>query len=75
LSADRKDENIKLDIDNKGARVENEAVIIMSRGFGPMGLRLMLDKSFWLMMKQTDSDVPYLILGVNNTEFMTVSPR
>lgn len=63
-------ENIKLDIDYEGARAENEAVIVMSRGLGPRGLNLVLDEPFWLLMKQTNSDVPYVIVGVNNTEFM-----
>lgn len=64
-------ENIKLDIDHEGARVENEAVIAMTRGLPPNGLFLSLNTPFWLLMKQTDSNVPYLILGVNNTDFMS----
>ena len=68
-------ENIKFDLDEKGARVENEAVIGMLLG-SAMETRkikiknLVLDKPFWVVMKRKDSDNPYFILGVNNTELM-----
>lgn len=66
-------ENIKFDMDFKGARVENEAVIIAE--WGSMSnqdiiRRFILDKPFWVVMKRSDSQNPYFILGVNNTELM-----
>jgi len=68
-------ENIKFDMDHKGARVENEAVGDMSLGIAiskePKKIKkLILDKPFWVIMKKSDSKNPYFILGVNNTELM-----
>ncbi len=63
-------EKIKFDLDQKGARVENEAVII-----GPTAMpqkprikRFVLDKPFWVVMKRRDRQYPYFVLGVRNTE-------
>jgi hypothetical protein len=67
-------ENIKFDMDNKGARVENEAVIVATLGGiaqdAPKIKMLILDKPYWLIMKRADSQNPYFILGVKNTEIM-----
>ena len=65
-------ENIKFDMDEKGARVENEAGIIMATSISePQEPRnFIMDKSYWVVMKRTDSENPYFILGVNNTELM-----
>ncbi len=67
-------EKIKFDMDEKGARVENEAVIVArltSVGPGQDKRKIMmLDKPYWVLMKRFDSANPYFILGVNNREFM-----
>lgn len=67
-------EKIKFDMDEKGARVENEAVIVMkvtSAGPGNQNIKSMiLDKPYWVVMKRYDSSNPYFILGVNNTKLM-----
>jgi len=69
-------EKIKFDINNEGARVENEAVIAvdcaaMPSEEAPVERKLIiLDKPFWIVMKRTDSQSPYFILGVNNTSIM-----
>jgi len=66
-------ENIKFDIDNKGARVENEAGIIgtTSMPVEPVERKfIVLDKPFWVVMKRTDSQNPYFILGVNNSSLL-----
>jgi hypothetical protein len=67
-------EKIKFDMDEKGARVENEAVIVArltSVGPGQDKRKIMmLDKPYWVVMKRFDSANPYFILGVNNTELM-----
>jgi hypothetical protein len=67
-------EKIRFDMDEKGARVENEGVIVMretSAGPGNDKIRTMiLDKPYWVVMKRYDSNNPYFILGVNNTELM-----
>jgi len=65
-------ENIKFDMDEKGARVENEAVIVMTKSaiMPEKPKKFILDKPYWVIMKRTDSVNPYFILGVNNTELM-----
>ncbi len=65
-------ENIKFDMDEKGARVENEAVIVITRGeMKPEKPKnFILDKPYWVVMKRADSQNPYFILGVNNVELM-----
>jgi len=67
-------ENIKFDMDQKGARVENEAVIVGMRGgarLKPVNVRrFILDKPFWVVMKRKDSRYPYFLLGVENTALM-----
>lgn len=65
-------ENIKFDMDEKGARVENEAVIVMTKSamMPEKPKKFILDKPYWVVMKRTDSVNPYFILGVNNTELM-----
>ena len=66
-------ENIKFDMDEKGARVENEAVITLTKN-SVMQVQdprnFILDKPYWIVMKRSDSQKPYFILGVNNTELM-----
>ena len=67
-------EKIKFDMDEKGARVENEAVIIGLEN-SPMVKqkvykRLIFDKPYWVMMKRKNSKIPFFILGVSNTELM-----
>jgi len=67
-------ENIKFDMDQKGARVENEAVIAGGHGArrpAPVKVRrFILDKPFWVVMKRKESQYPYFLLGVENTGLM-----
>jgi hypothetical protein len=67
-------ENIKFDMDHKGAKVENEAVIAaptaMPSTQRPKVKRFILNKPFWVVMKRKDSRNPYFVLGVKNTELM-----
>lgn len=66
-------EDIKFDMDYKGARVEAQGVIGLAWGLGgelPRIRNFILDKPFWVVMKRKDSANPYFILGVNNTELM-----
>ena len=68
-------ENIKFDMDEKGARVENEAVILMTESImmePEKPKNFILDKPYWVVMKRADSQNPYFILGVNNVELMEV---
>lgn len=66
-------EKIIFELDEKGAKVENEAVIAVV-GASMASFRrsryFYLDKPFWVIMKRTESRNPYFLLGVNNTEFM-----
>jgi hypothetical protein len=66
-------ENIKFDLDHKGARVENEAVIAIAEGARmelSQSKRLVLDKPFWVIMKRRASSHPYFILGAKNSKVM-----
>lgn len=66
-------ENIKFNMDEKGAKVENEAVIMLPKSIAEVAEKtknLILDKPFWVVMKRQNSQNPYFILGVNNTELM-----
>ena len=66
-------ENIKFDMDEKGARAENEAVIVMTKSAmmePEKPKNFIMDKPYWVIMKKTDSENPYFILGVNNVELM-----
>jgi len=66
-------EIIKFDMDEKGARVENEAIIGLITSVGPKAYKpktMILDKPYWVMMKRYDSNNPYFLLGVNNTSLM-----
>lgn len=69
-------ENIKFDMDHRGARVENEAGIMVEAAAitqRPKIKRFILDKPFWVVMKRKDSQHPYFVLGVKNTELMEKS--
>lgn len=67
-------ENIKFDMDQTGAKVENEAAIVMKETASMMEpakpKNFLFDKPYWIIMKRTNSQNPYFILGVNNTELM-----
>lgn len=69
-------ENIKFDMDEEGARVENEAVIMgFTNSINMQEIKkrpkyFILNKPYWIIMKRADSNNPYFILGVNNTEVM-----
>ncbi len=67
-------ENIKFSMDNKGARVENEAIVAVEIGAildPPKPKKFILNKPYWIIMKRTSSSNPYFILGINNTNLMT----
>ena len=69
-------EIIKFDMDEKGARVENEAVIGMITSANPNAYKpknLIMDKPYWVIMKRANSNNPYFILGVGDTELMNAS--
>lgn len=65
-------EDLSFELDETGARVENQAVITVERGaMRPKHARnFFLDKPFWVIMKRTDSVKPYFLLGINNTTLM-----
>ncbi len=66
-------EHIRFDMDEKGARVENEAVIVAARS-APASpgrpRRFILDKPYWVILQRACSANPYFMLGVNNTALM-----
>ena len=59
-------EGIKINIDESGAKVQNQAVIAMTRGMAPMTEKktIILDKSFWVVMKETGKPA-YLSAFIN----------
>ncbi len=69
-------ENINFSMDEKWAKVENEAVIdSLATSEGPSWppkkyKKFILNKPYRIIMKRKDSKNPYFILGVNNTELM-----
>ncbi|PIE98826.1 MAG: hypothetical protein CR988_01595 [Treponema sp.] len=70
-------ENIKFNMDKKGAKVENEAVIIALKSAGIMEEPRMLifDKPYWIVMQRSESDTPYFLLGINNSKLMQKSDK
>lgn len=66
-------EGIKFKIDEVGAKVENEAVIMMTecKMIKPPNLRkFIVNRPFWVVMKQKGCH-PYFVAQINNPEFMT----
>lgn len=68
-------ENIKFDLDQKGARVENEAVIGVFIGTSvnlnqKTPKHLILNKPFFVVMKRSVSTRPYFVMSVNNAAVM-----
>ena len=64
-------EKIKFRMDEVGAKVENEAVIMLSRMcvLNPNKRSFLLNSPFWVVMRESEKQ-PYFILHVSNTEFM-----
>lgn len=65
-------ESIVFDMDEKGARVENEAVMVVAETAMLKKERKIckLDAPYWVVMKRKNSQNPYFLLGVQNTVFM-----
>ena len=65
-------ENIKFDMDEKGVKIENEAIIsgydLIAGGDAPR--YFILDKPYLVIMKRASSKNPYFILEINNAELM-----
>jgi hypothetical protein len=63
-------ENIKFEIDETGARAENDGVMQAQR-MSPVNTRnFFLNKPFWIVMKRKKSLNPYFIIHITNEEFM-----
>ncbi|QRN40684.1 MAG: hypothetical protein GKC53_00660 [Neisseriaceae bacterium] len=66
-------ENIKFNMDEIGAKVENEAYIGFTSSASSVvntPKRLILDKPYWIIMKDSQGQSPYFILGVKNSKLM-----
>lgn len=59
-------EKVKFRLDEAGAGVEAEAVIVATKS---LPKKLVMDRPFWIVMKQPGKK-PYLILQVNNANIM-----
>lgn len=59
-------EGVKLSIDESGAKVENQAVIVATRCMVIVKekKRIVLDRSFWVVMKEAGKN-PYLCVLIN----------
>lgn len=70
-------ENIKFDMDNKWAKVENEAVFWLIDWAMPIEepkyivRNFYLNNDYWIIMKRNNSEIPYFILWVKNWNLMT----
>lgn len=60
------EEQIKLSLDDQGASVENEATMVFTRGLGPRPRNFILDRPFWLILKEESVQQPYLIVKVSH---------
>lgn len=63
-------ERVKLDMDNEGVKVQNQALILGEAGSAPVAeMRipklLIFDKPYWIVMKMRDKK-PFLIVQVNS---------
>ena len=65
-------ENIKFYMDNKWAKVENEAVISVSKtGLPKYKVRnFYLNDNYWIFMKRKNSNIPYFLLWVKDWNLM-----
>ena len=69
-------ENIKFDMDNKWAKVENEAVVAMTMDTLSSIVpkykvrNFYLNKNYWIIMKRKNSDIPYFVLWIKNWNLM-----
>jgi hypothetical protein len=62
-------------LDEVGAVIESEVLVEMAteaapEEFLPQPKQLLLNQPFFIMLKRTDSDNPYLAMWINNTELM-----
>lgn len=63
-------EKIKFRIDEEGAKVENEACLMVgTTSIRTPGKNLILNRPFWVVMRQKGRH-PYFVMQVSNTEFM-----
>jgi hypothetical protein len=60
-------EGVKLKLDESGAVVENEGLVIINECamLNPQPKSLLLDKPFWVVMKEKHKH-PYLCIQINN---------
>jgi uncharacterized sporulation protein YeaH/YhbH (DUF444 family) len=71
-------ENIKFKMDNKWAKVENEAVflwVMITSVSLPEEIKYIernfyLNKNYWIIMKRKNSNIPYFILWVRDWNLM-----
>jgi hypothetical protein len=65
-------EKLNFSMDEKGARVENEgyAALVTSAGIRPSSKHLILDKPYWIVLKERSKAHPYFMAQISNTAFM-----
>lgn len=69
--SDMKDE-VRFSMNHKGVEFVAEARIVVSRSaFPPPPKRIVFDQPFLIVLKQSDQQLPYLAVGVNNTDILS----
>ncbi len=68
-------EDIKFNLNEKGAKVENEGqAIIISKSLeidnAVLQRNFIFNKPFWVVMQRKGAENPYFILGINNSKLM-----
>lgn len=61
---------IKFRLDERGADLSSEAAIEMTLGYVAQPRQFVFDKPFLLCLKERESQVPYLAIWVDNSEFL-----
>ncbi|TXF90097.1 hypothetical protein FUA23_07605 [Neolewinella aurantiaca] len=67
----RMESDTSFTMNHEGARVEDEAVITLSRSAAPRIRKdIRFETPFMVVVKQQNNDLPYLVLGITNTRFL-----
>jgi hypothetical protein len=61
---------VKFRLDEKGADLSSEAAIEMTLGYVAQRRQFIFDRPFLLCLKERESQVPYLAIWVDNSEFL-----
>lgn len=63
-------QDVRFQLDEKGARLRSEGHIAIGCGGPPMGRRFIFDDPFLILMKRKDAKNPYFAMWVDNAELL-----